>query len=55
MLKLEPLARGRREVIPIYSGTECAIVFGAFFTEKVNFGVSVLVKSRLAINFGVSL
>ena len=31
-------------------------IFGVpFFEEKINFGVSILVKSQVVIHFGVSL
>ena len=41
-------------VTTIYAGTGCAIFWGAFFEQKINFGVSFLVKSQVVINFGVS-
>ena len=31
-------------VTTIYEGTGCAIFWGAFFQQKINFGVSFLVK-----------
>ena len=46
------------EILPwggttIYAGTGCAIFGVPFFEQKINFGVSFLVKSQLFINFGV--
>ena len=41
-------------VTTILAGTGCAIFWGAFFKQKINFGVSFLVKSQGVINFGVS-
>ena len=38
----------------IYPGKGCAICRGAFFEQKINFGVSFLVKSQVIINFEVS-
>ena len=42
-------------VTTIYTGTGCAIFWGAFFEQKINFGVSFLLKSQVVINFGVPL
>ena len=41
-------------VTTIYAGTGCAIFGVPFFEQKINFGVSFLVKSQEVINFGVS-
>ena len=48
------ITRGGMGVTTIYEGTGCAIFWGAFFEQKINFRVSFLVKSQVAINFGVS-
>ena len=41
-------------VTTIYAGTGCAISYGAFFEQTINFEVSFLVKSHGFINDGVS-
>ena len=41
-------------VTTIYAGTGCATFGMSFFEQKINFGVSFLVKSQVVINFGVS-
>ena len=41
-------------VTTICAGTGCTIFWGAFFVQKINFGVSFLVKSQVVIKFGVS-
>ena len=41
-------------VTTIYAGTGCAIFWVPFFEQKINFGVSFLVKAQVVINFGVS-
>ena len=38
----------------MFAGTGCAIFGVPFFEQKVNFGVSFLLKSLVVINFGVS-
>ena len=41
-------------VTTIYAGTGCAIFWVPFLEQKINFGVSFLVKSQVVITFGVS-
>ena len=41
-------------VTTIYAGAGCAIFRVPFFEQKINFGVSFLVKSQVVIIFGVS-
>ena len=38
----------------IYAGTGCAIFRVPFFAQKINFGVSFVVKSQVVINLGVT-
>ena len=38
---------GRGGVTTIHAGRGCAIFWSAFFEQKINFGVSFLVKSQV--------
>ena len=50
------LSPGRegKGVATINAGTGCAIFGVPFFEQKINFGVSFLVKSQVVISFRVS-
>ena len=54
MLKLQPVTGEGGGVVTIYSSAGCATFSGAFFRQKINFGVSFLVESQIDINVGVS-
>ena len=46
--------QGTKGVTTIHTSTGCAIFWGAFFKQKINFRVSIFVKSKIDINFGMS-
>ena len=54
-LRFKSVTSPRERVTTIYAGTGCVIFGVPFFEQKINFGVSFLVKSQDVIKFGVSL